>query len=67
VLPFLLWGRRCREARPENGYHSADVSQVALATDAGFMLDGEIYRADPRRGPLVVRDGGNARFLRVLG
>jgi len=65
VLPFLAWGRRCRAGVPENGYFSSDVSQVALAMDAGFMLDGEVYRADPRRGPLVIRDGGEARFLRI--
>lgn len=65
VLPFLVWGRRCRGGVPDNGYFSSDVSQVSLAMSADFVLDGEIYRADPRRGPLVVQDGGEARFLRM--
>lgn len=65
VLPFLVWGRRCRAGVPENGYFSSDVSQVALAMDADFVLDGEVYRADRRQGPLMVRDGGEARFLRM--
>jgi diacylglycerol kinase (ATP) len=65
VLPFLVRGRRCRGGVAENGYFSSDVSQVALAMDVGFVLDGEVYRADPRRGPLIVRDGGESQFLRL--
>lgn len=65
VLPHLARGRRCRAGSPENGYFSADVTEVALATHADFVLDGEIYRVDPGRDCLIVRDGGAARFLRM--
>jgi hypothetical protein len=65
VLPSLLWGRRTRHTRPENGYFSFNCDQIRLALDGGFALDGERFRADPRRGELILEVGGQATFLRV--
>ncbi|HSM74255.1 MAG TPA: diacylglycerol kinase family protein [Desulfobacterales bacterium] len=65
VLPSLLWGRRTRHTRPENGYFSFNGDQIRLALDGGFALDGERFRADPRHGELILEVGGQATFLRV--
>jgi hypothetical protein len=65
VLPSLLWGRRTRHTRPENGYFSYKGDQIRLALDGGFALDGERFRADPRQGGLILDVGGQATFLRV--
>ena len=65
VLPSLLWGRRTRYTRPQNGYFSFNGDQIRLALDGGFALDGERFRADPRRGELILDVGGLATFLRV--
>ncbi|MFY9941683.1 MAG: diacylglycerol kinase family protein [Desulfobacterales bacterium] len=65
VLPSLLWGRRTRHTRPENGYFSFNGDQIRLALHGGFALDGERFRADPRQGELILDVGGRATFLRV--
>ncbi|MCG6908273.1 MAG: acylglycerol kinase family protein [Desulfobacteraceae bacterium] len=65
VLPSLLWGRRTRHTRPENGYFSFNSDQIRLALDGGFALDGERFRADPHQGELILDVGGQATFLRV--
>ena len=64
-LPSLLRGRKGRHGTPENGYFSHNVHEVRLTFNGGFTLDGELYRPDKRLGPLVVKNGGRASFLRL--
>jgi diacylglycerol kinase (ATP) len=65
ALPSLLRGRRGRYATRENGYISHNVREVRLTFHDGYTLDGELYRPDPQRGPIQVRHGGEALFLRL--
>ncbi len=63
-LPWLLRGRAHHLATPEHGYMSVNVGRVAMRIEGGFMLDGEIFQANPEE-PLVVDDGGEAGFFIV--
>jgi hypothetical protein len=65
ALPSLLRGRKGRHGTTENGYFSHNVHEVRLTFDSGFTLDGELYLPDTRLGPVVVKDGGRASFLRL--
>jgi hypothetical protein len=65
ALPSLLRGRRGRYGNKENGYMSHNVREVRLTFHDGYTLDGELYRPDPQRGPIQVRHGGQATFLRL--
>jgi diacylglycerol kinase (ATP) len=65
ALPSLLRGRRGRYGTRENGYISHNVREVRLTFHDGYTLDGELYRPDPQRGPIQVRHGGEALFLRL--
>ncbi|UCF89791.1 MAG: hypothetical protein JSW39_15945, partial [Desulfobacterales bacterium] len=65
ALPHLLQGRPGLWGTPENGYFSHNAHEVRMTLDSGFTLDGELYTADARRGPLVIRHGGQASFLRL--
>jgi len=64
ALPGLFWGRANRLATPANGYFSHNINELRLTLDGGFTLDGEIYQADSRTGPVVVDSGGIVSFLR---
>jgi len=65
ALPSLLRGRQGRHGTPENGYYSHNVREARLAFEGGFTLDGELFQSDPRCGPVVIQDGGQASFLRL--
>lgn len=60
----ILRGRPPAHARPENGYRSRNVHELAVQLDAGIILDGELYDPIPDR---VVRVGAveGVRFLRA--
>ena len=65
ALPALIHGRRNSYATAENGYLSCGADEVQLDMDGGFAIDGQLFAADPRSGPVVVQDGGIAEFLRL--
>ena len=65
AMPALTKGHRNRYASPENGYVSVNAHEIRLNMDGGFAIDGELFRADPKRGPLVIQEGGIAEFLRL--
>jgi len=65
ALPALAQGHRSRYASPENGYVSVNAREIRLDMDGGFAIDGELFRADRKRGPLVIREAGPADFLRL--
>ena len=65
ALPSLLRGRKGRHSTKENGYMSHNVREVQLTFHDGYTLDGELYPPDPQRGPIQVRHGGQATFLRL--
>ncbi|GAB4265015.1 MAG: diacylglycerol kinase family protein [Deferrisomatales bacterium] len=67
ALPALTCGRPTRWATPANGYVSRLVGEVRLALDSGFVVDGERFPTDPKKGPVVVDKGGDAAFLRLYG
>jgi hypothetical protein len=60
----ILRGRPARHVRPENGYWGRNVHELAIQLDAGLVLDGELYPAQPDR---LVRVGAveGVRFLRA--
>jgi hypothetical protein len=65
VLPFLLRGRPHPCAHPGNGYIACHAPAVRLDMDGGFAVDGELFSADRRRGPVLIEAGGSAEFLRL--
>ena len=65
ALPALAQGHRNPYASPENGYVSVNAREIHLNMDGGFAIDGELFQADRKRGPLVIREGGPADFLRL--
>jgi diacylglycerol kinase family enzyme len=64
AAPGILRGRPPAHARPENGYRSRNVHELAVQLDAGIILDGELYDPIPDR---MVRVGAveGVRFLRA--
>lgn len=65
ALPALIHGRGHSCATARNGYLSCNAREVQLDMDAGFAIDGELFTADRRSGPVLIQDGGVADFLRV--
>jgi hypothetical protein len=65
VLPFLLRGRPHPCAHPGNGYIACHAPAVRLDMDGGFAVDGELFSADRRRGPVLIEAGDSADFLRL--
>lgn len=65
ALPAMTRGRRNRYAIPENGYVSVNAREIRLDMDGAFAIDGELFRADRERGPLVIQEAGPADFLRL--
>jgi hypothetical protein len=63
VLPFLLRGRPHPCAHPGNGYIACHAPAVRLDMDGGFAVDGELFSADRRSGPVLIEAGGQADFL----
>jgi len=65
ALPRVLRGRAGGPVTADNGYVSRNVSEARLWLDgAGYTLDGEMFTAQPGRGPIVLRAGGRATFVR---
>jgi hypothetical protein len=65
ALPRLLYGRPGGHATVDNGYVSRNVDELRLWLEgAGYTLDGELFTGEPGRGPIVLRDGGRATFVR---
>lgn len=65
VIPALARGRHNPRLTPENGYTSRSLDELKLYTDGGFTLDGELHRSSAAEGPLLIRSGGEIRFLRL--
>jgi hypothetical protein len=65
ALPALIHGRGTSSATPGNGYLSCSARTIQLEMDGGFAIDGELFSADPRSGPVRIQDGGLAGFLRL--
>ena len=65
ALPALMGGRKSRYGTRKNGYFSHNVQQVQLNLNSGFTLDGELFEARAQSGPVVVQNGGPARFVRL--
>jgi len=65
TLWFMLHGRPAACARSENGCITCNASAIHLDMDGGFAVDGELFRADARAGPVRIEDGGQAEFLRL--
>jgi hypothetical protein len=65
VLPALIHGRGNSYATADNGFLSCGADEIQLDLDGGFAIDGELFAADPRSGPVLVQDGGVADFLHV--
>jgi hypothetical protein len=65
VLPVLIRGRRNSCAQPGNGYLSCRAREIRLDMTGGFAVDGELFRADVRQGPILIQDGGTADFLKL--
>ncbi len=63
ALPFLLLGRRKASGPVENGSIACSASAIRLDMEGGFAVDGELYRAETRSGPVTIADGGTADFL----
>jgi len=63
VLPFLLRGRPHPCAHSGNGYIACHAPAVRLDMDGGFAVDGELFSADRRSGPVLIEAGGPADFL----
>jgi diacylglycerol kinase (ATP) len=64
ALPSLLRGRASRWATPADGYTSRNVSEVRLAFDGIFTVDGELFAAERRAGPVVLQPAGTVTFVR---
>jgi len=65
VLPVLIRGRSNAYAQPGNGYISCSAREIRLDMTGGFAVDGELFRADARRGPILIQDGGRADFVKL--
>jgi diacylglycerol kinase family enzyme len=65
ALPAMAKGRGNRYTSPENGYVSVNAREIRLDMDGAFAIDGELFRADRKRGPLVIQEAGPADFLRL--
>jgi diacylglycerol kinase (ATP) len=65
ALPAMVKGRSNRYTIPENGYVSVNAREIRLDMDGAFAIDGELFRADRKRGPLVIQEAGPADFLRL--
>jgi hypothetical protein len=65
ALPFLLRGRRQAHTPSQNDYITCSARSIRLDMAGGFAVDGELFSADVRTGPVLIQDGGPADFLRL--
>jgi hypothetical protein len=65
ALPRVRRGRPGGAASADNGYVSRNVTEARIWLDGtGYTLDGEMFTGHADRGPVVLRAGGRARFVR---
>ncbi len=64
AIPSLLWGRPGRHARPEHGYWSGKLEELALTLEGTFTIDGELYPLQGTGGPLRISHTRPLTFLR---
>jgi diacylglycerol kinase (ATP) len=65
ALPRVLRGRPGGAAIARNGYVSRDVTEARVWLEGtGYTLDGEMFTGQAERGPIVLREGGRATFVR---
>lgn len=65
VLPALLRGHSHPLATANHGYISENLSEIRLAFNSGFVLDGEVYSASEHEEPLILDSPGELSFLRL--
>ncbi len=65
VLPTLLRGRMHQLATREHGYVSENLSELKLAFNSGFVLDGEVYSSAKPEEPLILDSPGELSFVRL--
>lgn len=64
-LPALLQGRPGRRLLPEHGYRSWNLDHLELELDGPVVVDGELYSAPGRGGPVQVTAAGPVPFARL--
>jgi hypothetical protein len=65
VLPALLRGNSHPLATANHGFISENLSEIRLAFNSGFVLDGEVYTASDHEEPLILDSPGELSFLRL--
>lgn len=65
ALPFLIHGRLSSHVRPDDGFITGSARAIRLDMEGGFAVDGELFSASVRSGPVLIEDGGQADFLRL--
>jgi len=61
-LPSLLTGHGTG-LKEEHGYHSRNLRTLELDMEGDFVIDGELYRADNKCGPVGISTVGLVSFL----
>jgi len=64
-LPALLRGKPGRHTGVAAGYRSRNVGRISLTLDGPYTLDGEMYQASRKAGPVIITDGGPVTFIRL--
>ena len=65
VLPAVLRGKVHSSATLNNGYFSENLSEIRLAFNSGFVLDGEVYASPNPEEPLILDSPGELSFVRL--
>lgn len=65
VLPAVLRGKSHPLATNEHGYRSENLSEISLAFNSGFVLDGEVYTSSRPGEPLTLDSPGELSFVRL--
>ena len=65
VLPAVLRGKSHPLATKEHGYMSENLSEIRLAFNSGFVLDGEVYTSSRPGEPLTIDSPGELSFVRL--
>jgi hypothetical protein len=65
VLPALLRGNSHPLATANHGYNSENLSEIRLAFNSGFVLDGEVYTVSDHEEPLILDSPGELSFIRL--
>jgi hypothetical protein len=65
VLPALLRGNSHPLATANCGYISENLSEIRLAFNSGFVLDGEVYTVSDHEEPLILDSPGELSFIRL--